>query len=150
MYVFFSVSEVQRQLLSNRVSFHAVISEHKTVAYNPGQTLIFPTVKNEAGGGYKKETGIFTAPIAGKYIFSATITTDKSNQAIVASIKLNDIHLVALLAEGSFKQQTQGSVTTVQYLHAGDKVTVHMILPDNAKIWGGKLTSFAGCLIVPY
>ncbi|VDI04340.1 Hypothetical predicted protein [Mytilus galloprovincialis] len=73
------MSDRKRLLLntntSNMVTFYAFMNTHET---NPGrhQTLIFDDVKINLGSAYSQNSGLFTAPGHGIYVFTWTVVAD--------------------------------------------------------------------------
>nr|KAG5697683.1 hypothetical protein BaRGS_000568 [Batillaria attramentaria] len=61
------------QSLTKPVSFYAKLSENTGHITN----IIPDEILNNQGGGYSNLTGWFTAPVAGEYIFAATILPDR-------------------------------------------------------------------------
>ena len=58
------------------------------------QAVIFDQVKVNQGGGYDNKAGVFRAPVAGIYAFSATLSVEPQNEYHVAFVKgsvTNDI-----------------------------------------------------------
>ena len=53
------------------MSFMAIDLTRSSPAY--GETLVFPTVLHNQGGGYNAGSGVFTAPRAGTYVVLATL-----------------------------------------------------------------------------
>lgn len=63
---------LSERVVTPHIVFSAMLgSSHLTVSV--GQTLVFPTVLSNEGGGYDPSTGTFTAPVNGTYIFSVTL-----------------------------------------------------------------------------
>lgn len=60
--------------------------------------VVFPTKIYDTHGAFSTGTGIFTAPIAGKYQFSALITINATTNSIVQSLELS--FLVSSIPEG--------------------------------------------------
>ncbi|VDI15026.1 Hypothetical predicted protein [Mytilus galloprovincialis] len=72
-------SDRQRLVNTNpsyMVSFYAYMNTHET---NPGrhQTLIFDDVKINLGSAYSRNSGLFTAPGNGIYVFTWTVVADE-------------------------------------------------------------------------
>ncbi|CAC5382650.1 C1QL [Mytilus coruscus] len=61
---------------SSMVAFYAYMNTHET---NPGrhQTLIFDEVKINLGSAYSKNSGLFTSPDHGIYVFTWTVVADE-------------------------------------------------------------------------
>jgi len=92
---------------------------------NPSKhhTLVFDVVKTNAGNGYNKYTGFFTAPISGLYVLTSSLTMDRPmSYASYDIIKNADI-------EGTFfvdadDKYHSSSITVVASLNAGDVLFV--------------------------
>jgi hypothetical protein len=54
-----------------KVAFNAYCSTGGN--YGVGQSIVFPDVSLNEGGGYNESTGIFTAPEAGMYLFGVHV-----------------------------------------------------------------------------
>ncbi|CAC5426273.1 C1QL [Mytilus coruscus] len=61
---------------TNLVAFYAYMKTHET---NPGrhQTLIFDEVKINLGSAYSRNSGLFTSPDHGIYVFTWTVVADE-------------------------------------------------------------------------
>ena len=78
------------QASSHNVSFSARIGYHRDISR--GQTIPFEEVLNNDGNAYNSTTGIFTTPVAGKYLFSCTITV-RGNNIMDASLMKNNVDI---------------------------------------------------------
>ncbi|XP_053408143.1 cerebellin-3-like [Mercenaria mercenaria] len=127
------------------VAFHATIDTNTGWPYavshlTVGQVIVFDSVKLNVGGGYHQSTGLFIAPTPGIYMFSASVMTKGE---ISLNIVKNGVPLAGVFAAS----RQQGSVTIVTELKVGDEMLVRVQSPNDAYIWGDRLTSFSGSLI---
>ena len=121
---------------SKKVAFTATVTRDMTS--QDGQTLVFPHIITNVGGGYNENTGVFTAPRDGVYVFFCKIS---------ASINANDM-LFDFTLNGSMKTQNlvygrssnpyrTSSNSIVLQLRHGDRVWIKMSK-------GGKHYSYSG------
>lgn len=89
-------------------------------------TIKFPLAKINIGGGYDSNTGVFTCPSDGYYIFHWSVTSTDSNKRCSSEIVMNGAEVI-------------GNEI------GGNQATFHMNRNDRAWI---KATS--NCTIVPY
>jgi len=68
--------------VSERIAFHARLAS-RIKGTTSGQTVVFNQVDTNLGGCYNATTGVFTAPVAGTYVFSLTFAMShtKSSQS---------------------------------------------------------------------
>ncbi|XP_062590531.1 multimerin-2-like [Saccostrea cucullata] len=130
---------------SKKVGFSASVSSTDS-SWNSG-TLVFPSVITNEGNGYNPSNGIFTAPIAGMYVFFVNIQSYQ-NKNIYVDIVLNGSTKVRTMAYG-----TNGH----DYYDAGPNMVVLTIQKGDA-VWikyftgsgyynNGPITTFSGFLI---
>ncbi|XP_060560685.1 cerebellin-3-like [Ruditapes philippinarum] len=67
-----------------KIAFNAYTRSGKN--YGNSQTIVFPDVLLNEGGGYDKITGMFTAPVAGLYYFSVHICQAKAKYVVAAIV----------------------------------------------------------------
>ncbi|XP_060597087.1 uncharacterized protein LOC132751007 [Ruditapes philippinarum] len=109
-------------------------------------TLNFGGVELNLGGGY--QSGHFTAPRSGIYIFSLTVTTFPDTKApIIAAIEKNG-HILAKATSYSSVNYHPGSVTIVVELNVGDDIKVINQETDPFSLLGDHFTNFMGILVV--
>ncbi|XP_060559857.1 cerebellin-3-like [Ruditapes philippinarum] len=128
-----------------RVAFHATIDKNTGYPYavshlTVGQVIVFDQEKVNIGSGYHRSTGLFIAPLPGVYMFSASVMTKGEIQL---NIVKNGVPTAGMFAS----DRQQGSVTMVTELQVGDEILVRVQSPNDAYIWGDRLTSFCGFLI---
>ncbi|XP_062587016.1 multimerin-2-like isoform X3 [Saccostrea cucullata] len=144
-----SLTKVSSQLgnLSKRVAFTAGVTSHSS-SWNSG-TLVYDKVINNVGEGYNPNTGIFTAPVEGDYVFYVSIQS-YSASSIFVDIVLNGSNKVRAMAHvtNPNDQYETGTNLVTFRLQQGDTVWVkhysgqgyytHSDAPD---------TTFSGFLI---
>lgn len=130
------------------------LGTNQTLTNNATTTIIFDTEDTDQGGNYDNATGIFTAPIAGIYTFSADILVtgnasinqatgdyyfSKNNSAVVPNI-IRMTGIFPTYASGlivSASQNGRFAGTATFQLSAGDTVRVRAQQPNNG---GGAFT----------
>ncbi|XP_061167550.1 multimerin-2-like [Saccostrea echinata] len=134
--------------LGKKVAFTAGVTSSSS-SWNSG-TLVFDKVTNNVGGGYNPNTGIFTAPLNGDYVFYVGIQSRSSDvNDIYVGIVLNGSRKVRAMAynyNSNDDYETGTNMVTLR-LQQGDTVWV--------KYYAGKgyytysdapLTTFSGFL----
>ena len=135
------LTDLRRQLLSSQETFIDKINtiennvqkctDKKIVSFsarvkpsisNIGKytTIKFAAVETNIGNAYDSTTGEFTAPLAGVYVFFATILVKPKNY-INTVMKVND-KVKLWLYSGDGKYHGSGSNLLVSHLNKGDKV----------------------------
>ena len=87
-----------------------------------GETLIFQTTTLNEGLGYDNKTGIFTAPVAGTYMFSLQLCVDPGNNMYYAIVSDNVEIKKGLFADATYT--TCYNTDTVAVLQKESKVHV--------------------------
>lgn len=100
-------------------AFSAVLTHKQSASAN--DVIKFNKVYTNIGRGYNPSTGIFTAPIAGVYQFSAVVMSDKG-QYLIASLyhnatRVSSVHIKTI----SFQT---GALGMVLDLKKGDQIAV--------------------------
>ena len=110
--------------MSTRIAFTVAVASGSTT-WSSG-TLVFPKVITNVGNGYNPSDGVFTAPLAGVYVFFVNV--QGYTQSIVADIVLNGATKVGTLSYNSEGQtQKAGPNLAVLYLQTGDRVWIHHV-----------------------
>ena len=107
---------------------------YNTNGTSAGNTVIWNELWISRGGGYDKDTGIFTVPLAGIYKFYYTLRQSGSaGTALYARVQLNGVDLS--VQYGAIYLQTirdQAGSTVLLKLNAGDEISVKVYNFDMA------------------
>ncbi|XP_062607044.1 uncharacterized protein LOC134268813, partial [Saccostrea cucullata] len=110
--------------LKNRVQFNVAFTAAAKTGhtYASGDTVIFPTVMYQVGGGYNPTTGMFTAPKAGLYLIFCSNVGDH-HKSFWTQIMINGSPKVGVMAFlGGPVTVTQSASNLVVYqLQMGDR-----------------------------
>lgn len=105
----------------------------------PRQAVVFDSIKLNNGNAYSKNHGMFTAPITGTYLFSATLSSEQGQSYQVAIVRGNSTNEIAyLFADGNTIWQER-TTTVITHLDAYDEVWVLCL--TNSHIEGDKMNS---------
>lgn len=136
-----------KRLTSTPVAFYAYMS----ASQNPPSihhTLIFDVIKTNIGGGYKKHSGMFSAPVAGVYVLTWTIYSGDHGKTAFG-IYVNDDMVCSTFGEtdddnGDYDSDTGVIVVS---LNQYDDVFIRSIITCSTTIasftWNTR-TTFAG------
>lgn len=109
--------------------------------------FIFQVITNE-GNGYSTETGIFTCPKEGFYLFFITGKQsgfDAMYHGMTVTLVVNGVAVIYAVGTSYHEgQNLQSSNAVVKYLVAGDQVWVR---PGGLVEGDSKATSFSGILL---
>ncbi|XP_052784298.1 complement C1q-like protein 4 [Mya arenaria] len=146
----------RRQLAEGtEVAFFAEVS-HNVDHLGKGQAIIFDKVMTNidstgSTGGYHGASGVFTAPLAGLYVFSATVMSNY-NHSFHAVIYKEQTPLSTMWIHGGAKSHDSSSNTVVVSLAQGEEVTVRHIDTDHgvAGAYYGGQSIFCGFLLMEH
>lgn len=114
---------------------------------DPNQIIVYPVVAQNDGNGYDRTTGIFTAPVAGLYLFTVQAMVYAGEFYYHAIVKDSNTHLVYSAAYEDSGSPTTSS-TTAAYLNIGGKVWVKCLNKGSSKILAtSNYNQFLGILI---
>ncbi|CAG2248895.1 C1QL [Mytilus edulis] len=131
---------------TDQVGFTAVLTHDLTLG--PLQTLEYDKVHTNIGNGYDSRHGIFTVPINGLYIVSAT-TCSGPSQGVRTEIVRNGIQLAALYGD----DYDIASHTIVVSLEQNDEVWVRHFAEGTSTVHAGGdryYSSFSGVLVAAF
>ncbi len=128
--------------------------------YSAGNAVVFDNEIFDQNSNYNPSTGIFTAPVTGKYLLSATILVQSATVGSNYDIKLTTSNRSYLGAPGRTQYQTTGvswgdgymafQVTQICDMDVNDTAYVAFSAFGAGAIYGtstGDWTRFSGCLI---
>ena len=132
---------------SEIVAFTAIVTQDMTS--QNGQTLVFPHIITNVGGGYNGNTGVFTAPRDGVYVFFCKITGRDNSGEMRFEFILNGSakthHLV--YGRSAHPYRTSSNSIVLQLTH-GDRVWIKMSVGDRHYRSGdGGDQTFSGYLL---
>ncbi|KAL8618116.1 hypothetical protein ACOMHN_044685 [Nucella lapillus] len=124
------------------ISFSAKLSYNREM--KPLDTVVFDTVLANNGEGYNVETGHFTAPLAGTYLFVATVLSGYNTKVETALIV--DDKEVARIYSGAHDAHGSGSNAAILNLQAGDRVWVRLLYQGGNHVHG-YYSTFSGAIL---
>jgi len=115
--------------------------------------VVFQTAAVNIGSAYSPSNGRFTAPVAGKYIFHATVFIDKKNTPGAYgyfTFRLNggntgEIFHGSNSATAIAYESVSGSI--IRNLAAGDFIEIQFVGEGTARLLVGTYNSFSGALL---
>ena len=128
---------------NQKVAFTAGVTSGSST-WNSG-TLIFNSVILNVGNGYNPNTGVFTSPVAGTYVFYVT-AVEYRDQGISVDIVLNSVSKVRTMGFSDANHQT-GTNMVVLNLQNGDSVWVRHFYGKGFYTQSVPMTTFTGFLI---
>ena len=130
--------------VSKRIAFTAGVTSVST--WHSG-TLVFPKVITNVGNGYNPIDGVFTAPLAGLYVFFVNVKG--YTETIFAEIALNGAPKVMTMSHNNNGQSREaGPNLAVLYLQTGDRVWIqHAAGSGYISLPYCPITTFSGFLI---
>ncbi|XP_022295233.2 complement C1q tumor necrosis factor-related protein 3-like [Crassostrea virginica] len=131
------------QVDQRKVAFTASVVSSSS-SWNSG-TLVFNKVISNVGKGYDPKTGVFTAPIAGMYVFYVA-AIEYGTQHLRSDIVINNVPKVRMLGYITAGYQT-GTNMVVQYLKRGDNVRVAHFQGSGYYSENAPMTTFTGFMI---
>uniref|UniRef100_A0AAY4DVU8 C1q domain-containing protein n=1 Tax=Denticeps clupeoides TaxID=299321 RepID=A0AAY4DVU8_9TELE len=134
----------------NKVAFSASLvttNEGQIGPFNTGKTLVYKNIITNIGQAYNLNTGIFTAPVRGVYLFSLFVLGVAGADATGVDLYRNGEFVVPAYAHLSGQHYVNPSAGVNLLLEAGD--TVYAFLPPNRKIYDNvhRHCSFSGILV---
>lgn len=134
-------------VISKKVAFSATYPQSFTSVN--GQTIVFPHILSNVGGGYNNQNGVFTAPVDGVYVFFGKITQSANQSDLFYQFILNgSVKTVTLVFGRTDETNRTSSTLIVLQLSRGDRVWIKM--KQGGRHWGqtdGGDQSFSGFML---
>ncbi|XP_062585200.1 complement C1q tumor necrosis factor-related protein 3-like [Saccostrea cucullata] len=137
-----SVSGIQKQIY-----FSAGTVGDVSKQWSPQETIVFPHVTSNVGGGYDATSGVFTVPQNGVYVLFCSLATHSNG--MIAKMVRNGSPLHGIAVSASDGQIDTGSNVVVVYLQKGDIVWIQQH-STGAFLWtiaDAPLSTFSGFLL---
>ncbi|GCC24299.1 hypothetical protein chiPu_0002699 [Chiloscyllium punctatum] len=123
-----------------RIIFHAKVSD----GVNPSgeRRLVYDAVIVNKGSAYNSTTGVFTAPLAGTYLFTYSLLGGPTSEVRLVKNEEDLSYIHTILSTG--EAQT-GSMSVILTLESGDQIWVKLI---EGNTWSGRgALNFQGILL---
>jgi hypothetical protein len=128
------IDSAGRVKMPNQPAFCA--HENGGSSYSNNSTIVFESVKHNVGSHYNSSTGIFTAPVAGRYFFSSQLLGNASGSRAIAYLSVNN-------TVGSSDQTIEMSAVTTNFQSCQGTSILNLAANDNVRIrTGGGSTNF--------
>ena len=116
----------------------------------PGKTIVYDSVVTNVGGSYNSQTGIFTAPVSGVYVFNFAEMIDPGHNEYLELMK-DGIHVMWNYghAVGASHLASSSRTATVE-VNKGGQVWVRTQNNQNhgsGNIHGNSFTTFSGWVV---
>lgn len=149
--VIFSVSVGNSRVIpptaaTSHVAFYAQLS-HDLTGLGDHQPIVFDSVTTNVGNGYNKADGIFTAPVAGTYVFTWT-AYNKVHTHMQTELVVNNVVTGRTWSDAMDHDDVAiASNTVVVTLAVGDVVWIKSNTVHSGTISGALMTTFSGWMI---
>ena len=129
-------------------AFSAFRNTSASTIYSSG-TIIYPNYRFNVGNHYNLSTGVFTAPVDGRYQFNAHFmlhTTYANASNMYWGIVVNGVNY-ALINYGAASQDGGQTIASTIQLSAGDSAYVSLVSGSSIQTYGKEYHGFSGYLI---
>nr|KAG5700179.1 hypothetical protein BaRGS_011022 [Batillaria attramentaria] len=118
-----------------------------TITATPLGTLIIPGAATNIGNAYDPQTGFFTSPVSGLYMFHATLMDHDQTGYSEAGIYVDGSQVAETISDSRHGYWDNPAMAAIVHVTAGQKV--HVRSNDNTvtHFYGAKYTTFSGFLI---
>ena len=128
-----------------QVAFQALL--HTAVTVKTQRVLILENVLINMGYGYSPDTGYFTAPVSGVYVFMASSTANVKDKCAKLDLVYEEQDIAYLCGS-----EESCSCHAAVRVAAGERVWLRTVKPDADAVYryeAGWMTSFSGLLVQP-
>ncbi|XP_052799587.1 complement C1q subcomponent subunit B-like [Mya arenaria] len=139
----------KKRQFDGNVAFSVWLDHDMTLG--SGQVIRFNKIITNEANGYDPNTGHFTCPEAGMYVFSFMVSQRGNYGELEAKLVKNGEHIIDGVAETAHDaQDLQGGNTVALRLQKGDTVAIEEVIGNHVEGWTGyRLTSFTGMFVYP-
>nr|KAG5700183.1 hypothetical protein BaRGS_011026 [Batillaria attramentaria] len=128
------------------VAFHAWCNSAPVSTVARG-TVIVPHVATNIGNAYDPQTGFFTAPVSGLYMFHATFMDHDLNDQIHAGIYVGGTQVAQSTSDSRHGYWDNPAIAAIVHVTAGQKVDLRSLNGGTDNFYGQQYTTFSGFLI---
>ncbi|XP_052771228.1 complement C1q tumor necrosis factor-related protein 3-like [Mya arenaria] len=142
------VKRSTRQVGAGLAAFSAGVSAFDLDNLGEHQTILFDNVITNVGNAYDPNSGMFTAPVDGVYVFTAVLMVNSNHaeylELISGGVKITDVYADA----HNINAHVSTSKTWVLELTAGTRVWLRTTAYENeSQIHGNSHSMFSGFLL---
>jgi hypothetical protein len=134
--------------VSNKIAFSTFLTNVKLTT--DAQTLVFGGVVLNDGNAYDRNTGIFTVPVDGVYLFSYA-ANDYHGHLIYVQLVVNGNPESSVYMVPSTNKHMMGSNTVILRLRSGQQVSLRMLGSQTGDSLQGtallRTNTFSGALL---
>ena len=128
------------------VGFTVYFSTDPSPDFGVHGILRFNHIISNAANGYDVNTGIFTSPVSGLYVFHLTVMSVNGGHSVSLNIVKNGAALDDAYANGGNKHNDQGASLVTVHLKRGEKVWAQQSYGATV-VRGSFLTVFSGFMV---
>ncbi|KAK3577172.1 hypothetical protein CHS0354_037510 [Potamilus streckersoni] len=104
---------------SSRVAFSVGLTYTMHLSFS--ETVLYDKIFTNLGNGYNKQTGVFTCPVEGIYLFHLHAYDMNTDKAMWLELMHNDDFIVSV---SGYASHSSGGNTVILHLRIGDKIQV--------------------------
>nr|KAG5700181.1 hypothetical protein BaRGS_011024 [Batillaria attramentaria] len=127
------------------VAFHAWSTSDITAP--PNGPVIVPHVATNIGNAYDPQTGFFTAPVSGLYMFHATFMDHDETSYTYAAIFVGGSSVATSISDSRHGFWDNPAIAAIVHVTAGQKVQLHNNANHVSYYYHDQYTTFSGFLI---
>ncbi|XP_052100786.1 cerebellin-2-like [Mytilus californianus] len=116
----------------------------REVTLTSSSVVKFDSILTNIGNGYDANSGVFTAPRKGTYIFAVSFVAGNRNEWLELTLAKNNNRLVR--GHAAYAPFTTGSLEAILELEKGDRISIIQPRPSG-HILGENYSMFSGHLI---
>lgn len=136
---------MKRLPVESEIAFYATMSQYHVQHLGLNQNIVFDRAVNNKGSAYSPVHGVFTAPVAGTYVFHVTLACEgahNTDKHFHAKIDVNGSEVSSFIVTPG----DQSSQMLVVDLESGTQVSVKNMITDDS-VFGSKWSTFSGFIL---